>query len=119
MGTFVVTAGHSNTDPGAVANGHKESDIACDMRNMIASKLRALGHKVFTDGEGKENQPLSKAIKLVGNGLAIEIHCNAASNPAARPDFGRCEPLPAALGVLVAPGSFLFFFMVIFKSWLC
>ena len=62
MGTFVVTAGHSNTDPGAVANGHKESDIACDMRNMIASKLRALGHKVFTDGDGKENQPLSQAI---------------------------------------------------------
>ena len=83
MGTFVVTAGHSNTDPGAVANGHKESDIACDMRNMIASKLRALGHKVFTDGDGKENQPLSQAIKLVSNGLAIEIHCNAASNPAA------------------------------------
>ena len=83
MGTFVVTAGHSNTDPGAVANGRKEADIACDMRNMIASKLRALGHKVFTDGDGKENQPLSKAIKLVSNGLAIEIHCNAASNPAA------------------------------------
>lgn len=83
MTTFAVTAGHSNTDPGAVANGRKEAEISCDMRNMIASKLRALGHKVFTDGDGKENQPLSKAIKLVSNGLAIEIHCNAASNPAA------------------------------------
>ena len=83
MTTFVVTAGHSNTDPGAVANGHKESEIACDMRNMIVSKLRALGHNVFTDGDGKENQPLSKAIKLVSNGMAIEIHCNAAGNPSA------------------------------------
>lgn len=83
MGTFVVTAGHSNTDPGAVANGRKEADIAVDMRNMIASKLRALSHNVITDGEGKDNQPLSKAIKLVSNGLAIEIHCNAASNASA------------------------------------
>ena len=48
MGTFVVTAGHSNTDPGAVANGRKEAEIACDMRSMIASKLRARGATVET-----------------------------------------------------------------------
>lgn len=96
MNTFVVTAGHSNTDSGAVANGRREADIARDMRNMIAGKLRALGHKVITDGEGNENQPLSKAIKLVSNGLAIEIHCNAASNPTA--SGVECISLPKLKG---------------------
>lgn len=83
MGTFVVTAGHSNTDPGAVANGHKEAVIACDMRNMIAKKLCELGHTVITDGAGSVNQLLKVAIGLAKKGRAIEIHCNAASNPAA------------------------------------
>lgn len=83
MANFVVTAGHSNTDPGAVANGHKEAEIACDMRNMIAKKLRELGHSVITDGTGSVNQPLKVAIGLAKQGRAIEIHCNAASNPAA------------------------------------
>ena len=83
MGTYVVTAGHSNSDPGAVANGRKEAEIACDMRNMIASKLRELGHSVITDGAGAVNQPLKVAISLAKQGRAIEIHCNAASNPAA------------------------------------
>lgn len=84
MAKFVVTAGHSDTDPGAVANGFKEADIAEDMRNMIAGKLRALGHAVITDGTGSYNQPLNEAIKLVKQGdLAIEIHCNAAGTSSA------------------------------------
>ena len=84
MAKFVVTAGHSDTDPGAVANGVTESEIAEDMRNMIAGKLRSRGHDVITDGTGSYNQPLNEAIKLVKQGdLAIEIHCNAAGTSSA------------------------------------
>ena len=84
MAKFVVTAGHSDTDPGAVANGVTESEIAEDMRNMIAGKLRSRGHEVITDGTGSYNQPLNEAIKLVKQGdLAIEIHCNAAGSTSA------------------------------------
>ena len=84
MAKFVVTAGHSDTDPGAVANGVTESEIAEDMRNMIAGKLRSRGHEVITDGTGSYNQPLDEAIKLVKQGnLAIEIHCNAAGSTSA------------------------------------
>lgn len=107
MTTFVVTAGHSNTDPGAVANGQKEAEIACDMRNMIAKKLRELGHSVITDGTGAVNQPLKVAISLAKQGRAIEIHCNAASNPAATgveciglpKDKGLCQRLSNAIAV--------------------
>lgn len=80
MAKFVITAGHSNTDPGAVANGRKEADIACDMRNMVALKLRQRGHTVMTDGVGGINLPLADAIMMVQDGHpAIEFHCNAAS----------------------------------------
>ena len=84
MHIFVVTAGHSDTDPGAVANGVKESEIAEDLRNIIVNKLRAIGCTVLTDGEGDVNKPLNDAIKLVKKGnIAIEIHCNAATSPSA------------------------------------
>ncbi|MFM5260497.1 N-acetylmuramoyl-L-alanine amidase [Aeromonas veronii] len=84
MRVFVVSAGHSDVDPGAVANGVKEADIAEELRNIVASKLREAGHTVITDGDGDVNQPLSDAIKLINRGeLAIEIHCNAASAPTA------------------------------------
>lgn len=84
MAKFVITAGHSDTDSGAVANGINESEIAEDMRNMIALKLRDLGHTVITDGSGKVNQSLSDAIKLIKQGdIALEIHCNAAGSASA------------------------------------
>lgn len=84
MRVFVVSAGHSDVDPGAVANGVKEADVAKDMRNMVVKKLRERGHSVLTDGDYDVNKPLSEAIKLINrDGLAIEIHCNAASAPTA------------------------------------
>lgn len=84
MATFVVTAGHSNTDPGAVANGVKEAEIAVELRNIITKKLRERGHTVINDGVGKDNQPLKQAVKLIRPGaVAIEIHCNAAGSASA------------------------------------
>jgi N-acetylmuramoyl-L-alanine amidase len=81
---FVITAGHSNTDPGAVAHGHTEAEIAVDMRNLVATELRQRGHRVWTDGEGRDNQPLATAINLIHHGaVALEIHLNASSNPQA------------------------------------
>ena len=62
MKTFVITAGHSNTDPGAVAFGRKEADIAVDMRNMVAHYLTAAGHTVITDGDGRDNKSLYEAV---------------------------------------------------------
>lgn len=79
--TFAITAGHSDTDPGAVANGRKEADIARDMRNMVAAKLRERGYKVFTDGQHNENLPLTVAITLARQAnVAVEFHCNAAAS---------------------------------------
>ncbi|RQK21189.1 N-acetylmuramoyl-L-alanine amidase, partial [Neisseria meningitidis] len=35
-----LTAGHSNTDPGAVNGSDREADLAQDMRNIVAAILR-------------------------------------------------------------------------------
>lgn len=77
-----LSAGHSNTDPGAVANGRKEADIAVDFRNIMAQCLMDLGVEVTTDGKGKDNLPLRDAVKLAkGKQIALEFHCNASANP--------------------------------------
>ena len=81
---IVLTAGHSDVDPGAVGNGQTEAGIARELRNIVASKLRSMGHRVITDGEPAVNKPLRDAIALIPQGkVAVELHCNAAANPAA------------------------------------
>lgn len=81
---FVITAGHSNTDPGAVQNGHREADLMTEFRNLVAGKLRGMGHSVETDGEGAVNLPLAKAIELIKPGIvAVEFHTNSFTNPSA------------------------------------
>lgn len=79
-----VTAGHSNSDPGAVNGKRREADIAADARNIIVHYLKAAGIPVRTDGEGQGNLPLNTAIRLIkGSALAIEVHCNASTNKTA------------------------------------
>lgn len=82
--TILLSAGHGNADPGAVANGVKEADIAVEARNIVRHKLEAAGFPAVTDGTGLDNQPLAQAVKLIsGKTLAVEFHCNAAVNPQA------------------------------------
>ena len=60
---ITLTAGHSNTDPGAVNGSDREADIAQDMRNIVANILKTeYGLSVKTDGEGKGNMPLREAV---------------------------------------------------------
>ena len=81
---IVITAGHSNTDPGAVNGKTTEAAVVTDFRNMVAFYLRREGVEHVTDGTGAQNLPLAQAIKLIKPGdLAVEFHCNAAASKAA------------------------------------
>ena len=85
MSIVTITAGHSNTDSGAVNGSDRESDIAQDMRNIVAYYLKSKGVAIRTDGEGKGNLPLSEAVKLIkGSKIAVEFHCNAATSKSAK-----------------------------------
>ncbi len=76
--TVCLTAGHGGSDNGAVNGNITESDIACDLRNIIKHYLEQAGISVITDGVARENAPLKQAVKLIKNAdLAIDIHTNA------------------------------------------
>lgn len=82
--TFTVTAGHGEGDPGAVYAGHTEADLMAELRDMVAGRLRDMGHEVRQDGIGKVNRALTYAMTLIaGSRCAVELHTNAAANPAA------------------------------------
>ncbi len=73
-----LSAGHSNVDPGAVAFGRKESDIACDFRNKVSFYLHKANVEHQVDGAGTVNIPLTDAIKSARNCRpSLEFHCNA------------------------------------------
>lgn len=81
---FVITAGHGEGDPGAVAYNVHEADLMMALRDIVAMKLRAYGHEVFTDGPPKKNKALAYALTLFGKApIQVELHCNASVNNAA------------------------------------
>lgn len=84
MKRVFLAAGHSNSDPGAVANNRREADIAVEFRNMVAFYLMRAGVKTGMDGKGTENLPLKQSASMAkGYSIAVEFHCNAAANPSA------------------------------------
>lgn len=73
-----ISAGHSNTDPGAVGWGRREADIATEMRNIVSFYLTRAGVAHALDGSGTNNMPLGQAVKLSRqHKLSVEFHCNA------------------------------------------
>jgi len=81
--SLFISAGHSDSDPGAKGNGYTEADIVLELRDMIADELR---DKVMfaKDGERGENLPLSDAWRTAEmHDVAVELHCNAFSSPSA------------------------------------
>lgn len=78
---YLISAGHSATDPGACAHGHTEAGIALEIRELVATRLLEMRHTVLMDGNVAENWALKDAIALIkGTDLAVELHCNAAIN---------------------------------------
>ena len=81
LGFATITAGHSNTDPGAVNGKIKEADLVVNFRNAVTHYLREAGLQDKADGTGTRNDPLSAAVKLIqGSSVAVEFHMNAATS---------------------------------------
>lgn len=81
--TILVSAGHGAGDPGAEGFGHREADLALELRDMVAPLLARRGHTVMRDGEERENLSRFEAIARARRcDLALEIHFNG-TDPAA------------------------------------
>lgn len=75
--SVMISAGHSNTVPGIVANGYKEADIVQLFRDDVSVRLRCLGIQHALDGEPGENLPLGEAVRIAKQfEIAIEFHTN-------------------------------------------
>lgn len=82
---ILISAGHSNSDPGAVNGALREAEIAVLFRNAVAHYLREAGVPFVTDGFGKHNLMLRDAVRLArGKAVAVEFHFNAAAKPSVR-----------------------------------
>ncbi len=46
---IIISAGHGGSDPGAVANGHTERDLAIEFRELLVKDLLLLGVKPLID----------------------------------------------------------------------
>lgn len=78
MKSVFLSAGHSNTDPGAVAFGRREADIVVEFRNIVSFYLHRANVPHELDGAGTENMPLREAvIKAARHPIGVEFHCNA------------------------------------------
>jgi N-acetylmuramoyl-L-alanine amidase len=78
-----ICAGHTNEgsfyDPGAVANGFKESALTAQLRDLICDELTKLGCIFKTD---KDDHTLNQTIFAAGtseNDVVFDIHFNAAT----------------------------------------
>ena len=75
--TVMLSAGHSNTVPGIVANGYVEADIVQLFRDDVSVRLKHLGVRHVLDGELGENLSLRDAVPLAAAvDIAIEFHTN-------------------------------------------
>lgn len=81
--SIFVAAGHSNADPGAIAQGRREADIAVRFRNIVSFYLQQMGVPHELDGKGTSNYPLAvSAASAKRHPLAVEFHCNAGARTA-------------------------------------
>jgi len=74
-----ISAGHDDTTPGCVANGHKEADLTEYLRDRVAANLRGMNVRVVTDGREGQNLPLRDALAIAkeNKGPSVELHFNA------------------------------------------
>ena len=121
MKSVFLSAGHSDTDPGATVHEtrtvsavatrvlRKEADIGVAFRNMVAFYLQRAGVPFELDGAGRQNLPLKEAAARARyHPIGVEFHCNAAAALTATGSECLAGPkdmaLAAALSAAIAKG---------------
>ena len=73
-----VSAGHNNSDPGAVSGGKKEADVTKVIRNEIAKNAKST--EIILDKDSETNRQYQGRIKPGSGSVIFDIHLNAAAN---------------------------------------
>jgi N-acetylmuramoyl-L-alanine amidase len=80
MKTAYILAGHSNTDPGAVANGVKEADLTKGLRDQICGVLAEKGITYQRDNDAHNLTQVLKDLRSHEGDLILDIHFNASGD---------------------------------------
>lgn len=76
--TLFVSAGHSDSDPGAMSQGFSEAALVLKLRDSVVTELKDRGIEVTTDGAKGENLPLPEAMRMAEtHDVAVEFHFNS------------------------------------------
>jgi len=82
-----ISAGHnpkgSKPDPGAVANGFHEADLAVEFRNLLVAILRLKKLEVITDKDDERLGTYLDRIKTGSGSVVLEFHFDAAASSTA------------------------------------
>jgi N-acetylmuramoyl-L-alanine amidase len=87
MARIAIDGGHGGHDPGAVANGLRESDVVLNYARTLDLELAMAGHEVLMTREADIFVPLSERARMANAWEAeafLSLHTNAASAPVAR-----------------------------------
>jgi len=79
-----LSAGHTpegiKQDPGAIANGYHEANLAVEFRNLVAECLKARGVKFITDQDEERLGAYLKRIQTGNGSVVVEYHFDAATS---------------------------------------
>ena len=77
---IIISAGHGGNDPGAVANGYTERDLAIEFRELLVKELLLLGVKpLIDDNKNALKETLAWLVgKYSSKDILLDIHWNAA-----------------------------------------
>ncbi|MBB5174590.1 N-acetylmuramoyl-L-alanine amidase [Texcoconibacillus texcoconensis] len=82
--SIVVDAGHGGRDPGAIANGLEEKEIALDVSLRLEAQLAYAGADVIMTRTSDTYPSLDDRVELTNHNNAdsfVSVHANAAGNP--------------------------------------
>ena len=77
-----ITAGHNNTDPGAIGNGYKEATLAKECRDIMLLQLNNMGINAWFDNDNDTLVTVLQKMNPEESDVCLDIHFNAGS-PAA------------------------------------
>lgn len=72
-----VSAGHHLRDSGALGSGTQENLVVIKFRDLVVSKLKARGVKVFVDNDNETLAQYLQRIKTGEGSVVLEFHCDA------------------------------------------
>lgn len=73
----IPSAGHNDKDPGAIGNGHKESELTILIRDAVMKHLECHPNAVLTDENWESNTQYQNRIRNIKGKVILDIHLNA------------------------------------------